>query len=1058
MQFLALLPSKAASSPGITVQLVDAESHAPVVFATVDLYGPTSLRGVTDTNGIVAFPNLPKGRYTIVAAVSPYESQHVRDVYPVSTQSATLVLYLTKAPPPLQTIATIKSRNVPQVSNSSVGQADRNTALKQSLFNAFADMPDVTLINGVTDMLSVRGYQPDQIGLTINGTPVGPLGASTDMHLFNADLFSAIGIDSSSATASPAGDINFKLRQPTLAWLGNASEIQGSYGNSASSLSEGGTVGRLGIAYSYATRSQGDSLDGQQFLDSSGLFYSHDTVAKTAGQDINIRYPFSTRNVFFASTGAINSSVPIVCRTFTGRLPCGYGPNNWERSTLNFTQLRDAMYFTRGDASITLFSSSVDQSIDESNLYDHGIHLPQYSQGMTRLHGASLAADIMVSATRSVQIQGSTTSQTTSSAGSAFGSLVPPLAQTLTYNSVSASTTVVQSRRMSAGLSIGSQSTLGTRNTFASASVRFRPTNADTMALSLGSGALSVPAGLFKTVSAPEFAQINCDARSALGGGPRENGAKSETSSVALTWTHDGRKVQSQVTVYHNNSFATNVTGIVRADALSPALIPPSYIAALNARYHDLCGSAPDLSLNNLFFSVSSPTERTVYSGADLVLSFPLGNSVVAAASYGLNFARPYGNTFPLFSDKSTVIANTQLPNVPISKFDLEFGAALGSTNLTALARLHHVSGNNPNNLPAYTTVDLGLLMPTNNGVMAISFLNALNQHPGAFATNIDAVPLPMARGAYPTIATPLSPRTVVVGYRFRLGPNDIGGAHDDFSSPGFLTRYYPVTSSPPSNALVINTQASSCGPETLSMARRALSTLSGYVNRINDSRTGAGYPAALPSMTSDGLQYSYRPNGADDYAVLISTERGTRSDSPRALLSCGIIHSGRLATLQRYNIFVPDYEDAETAILLYSPKTGLYATPPLIDPPVKPRLPALPVVPPAEPFAISDNCPAQMRPAAKSMLNIIKEFATSVFVYHQRPLEPDQLQIAVMSSASKQWLQVTDPHSRALTELSACLKLTAASKAKLEQLGYSGLTWIQGINYTPSLGLYVRQ
>ena len=85
------------------------------------------------------------------------------------------------------------------------------------------------------------------------------------------------------------------------------------------------------------------------------------------------------------------------------------------------------------------------------------------------------------------------------------------------------------------------------------------------------------------------------------------------------------------------------------------------------------------------------------------------------------------------------------------------------------LADAQHVSANNPNDLPAYTTYDAGVTAQLTRGTLTFAATNISNTYAGVFSSPANAVPYTTEGGfVIPNIARPLTPRAIWVPGRGR--------------------------------------------------------------------------------------------------------------------------------------------------------------------------------------------------------------------------------------------------------------------------------------------------
>ena len=84
--------------------------------------------------------------------------------------------------------------------------------------------------------------------------------------------------------AASAARVNFSTLQPTLSWITQMQLSAGSNGRYNYSLAETGSVGKLGLAVQTVNRLYPSLVDGDLYVDASGLDYVHDGDSTISGQ------------------------------------------------------------------------------------------------------------------------------------------------------------------------------------------------------------------------------------------------------------------------------------------------------------------------------------------------------------------------------------------------------------------------------------------------------------------------------------------------------------------------------------------------------------------------------------------------------------------------------------------------------------------------------------------------------------------------------------------------------------------------------------------------------
>jgi hypothetical protein len=1069
----ALVQAIADENGVLRIVVSDGGSKAAIALSEVDIYGPRSLRGGTGTDGAVVFEKITPGTYEIVVRKARYVPRTLRGIAVSSGKEVVVAVVLTRAPREIPTwLRRIGGVGTKPASKSSTTQTTSDSPeakLSGSMLGALGSLPSVAVQDdGNARSVSIGGRPANQTLVSIEGVPVSPLGGATNLRPFGLDLFNAVAVNRTSPSGTAAGTVNFDTRNPTLDWIGTLSAVEGPYGNAARTLTEAGTLGRLGVSFAFASRDEGNPLDGRGFLDSSGLDYFHRAVVRTSGEAVKVRYPFSINNILVASAVSINSAAPLFCTEFTGRLPCGYGPANVQRNSLSSVQLRDVVAVGRLNAGIALFHNVNTLDVDQSGLFVDGVNFPQRSSEAAVANGFIVNGQLQVGRGFPLTFNVTNNSQRTMSSGAAFGTFIPPMLSSLTYTNASLSGPIIKRRRFSANLALGIQRDGAQAHPTNELSLTYSPTSVDNIALIAGSGFVSARPGSFLGIADPSSLRFNCAGGSALGLGPSSGAADSTNSRASVTWTHVGRKVSATMTARQEIDFNAPIAAIVSGTALDPALFSPAYLTEVRQHYLASCGPSGAVpKVRDLFYQVTAAVPRANYSGVEGNLHVRASRNIEFDISYGTESARAYGNGGLVFASGSTVIAGRQLPNHPLHTANASVVAAIGGSRATALANLHYVSANNFNNLPSYMVVDAGLELKLQRGAVAtIGLRNLTNTHGGTFATSAGAVALPTSTGAFPTIATPLTPHSLNLQVRVPFGPGselqDVANGDPGPGAYGFRLNPYPAAR--PADPFAIDRRTGLCGPETAPKARHYLDMIRSYVQRIESLRAASGvYPGDLPMQSAEGLQLHYR-RIATTYAVLVvldpSLPYADRLPIVKPMTGCARMYTGDLPETRERALYISPYDEQQALrpLIDFTPSVGFYIPPSLIE--NEPLVPAFANVPPAAPqtpFAITtgSECPTHVRSSAEAFVKVVKPYVEAFYDRHENPDDPDGFTITRHTDGGQTWLEI-DSRDVDSTLLAACLTIAGIDRNTLLKLKLAG-TRPPTVDYAPRLGLYNR-
>jgi hypothetical protein len=405
----------------------------------------------------------------------------------------------------------------------------------------------------------------------------------------------------------------------------------------------------------------------------------------------------------------------------------------------------------------------------------------------------------------------------------------------------------------------------------------YRPTNRDTVSLQYNSGLLGKPTVYRPSLGDPRSMTFDCANHTALGAGPVVEGGDARTSQVELTWTHSGTRFTSQVKVSHAVDRNALVDAVVAAPALDPSLFGPSFAPNLAAAGERACGEGSAYTIDDALFAIAGIAPRAIYDNAQVATQMAIGPNIFTALSAGVSSARAYGTSSPIFSTRSTVIQGRQLPGRPYATATWTFGYGSGH-GMLVLLDAHYTSKNNPNALPAYTTFDGSILVPTQHGQLSVAVLNMTNMHPGPFATSADAIPLPMLDGSYRPPGLPLAPRTFEVKYHVAVGKNP---ESLEAMKPG-AGRFIPYNTRDPRAPLGIDRQSLLCGPEMLPDTQALFAAVGAYAKSVQAATVGGEFPATFPDGKFRELRLLYRRNGRSFVILLAQTATSSRAAARR--------------------------------------------------------------------------------------------------------------------------------------------------------------------------------
>jgi len=1070
---LVVSAAEPTAASSITVHIVDG-SGKPIWLAQATIYGPRILIAASTRTGDAVFAALPAGLYRLHIARYGYQAVDVAGINVGVNADLTVTASLPAST--IKQIANVTVRARPHVASQQVDLNNASAEISNSLVTALHSLPGVSM--NAANQASINGYTPGQTTVTINGVPVSMPGVAQNLQLFNTDIFSSASV---MPQAGGGGTVNFQTQTPTLAWQGVARAVLSSDNGEDIALQEAGTVGDIGVSFTHAWNMLSNPLEGASFFDTSGLFYAHRAADTVNADALQLRYEFSPSNTLLASAVGIDATLPIICTEWTGEIPCGYGPTNLQQSALQTYQIKDVVAIGRTTLSLTLYDNASSDDVNQTGYYVNGVHLPSSSVGSSRQNGASGSAQIAIGHFL-LPLNFAISSTVANAAGSAFGPLLPTFVSRYSSQSISTALPLISRPRLNMAANIGFQSNSaeGSEVSRANASLvlGYVFSNQDSLNASFSPGNLGAPTAAFTGISPPNLLQFICSENVGIGNGPSTASVASTQMQSTLSWTHNAARWSSQVNAYYDLQLNAPVLATVNALSLAPSLFGPNYLTETQQNAQSACGNNRIPDLSDLYYHIAGIASKAVYEGGAVTVTYDLNDNANIAANYSTTVARAYGSDPTLFGPRSTVISGEQLPNVPIHTANVVFKQLLG-TNTVGLLQVSYSSANNSFNLPAYADVDMGTLITLRRGLLSISLTNLGNLRPGPFATTNGAVPLRMLDGDFPTVAYPLMPRTLNVGYRFHIGlpeqqvsfsiPNEQFQPLPTLGLRIQIPGVVPFSSEPPADPFAVDRQRTLCGIKDVPLADAVLGAWRSYVQGIEKARIDAAYPAAYPAMQFGALQFNYLKYDASYVVFVTAAPEETLADFTKQFQpveDCALIQGGSQSELLLRHLYdYPATSTGEFALIpLYAPEGGLYHetykfnTPQSgLPEPENLRYAGSPPSAPADrAFTVKDwpGCSPELRPAAIEFLQAVRQYVHAYFDLREAPSSPQGLLIAPHANGEKSWISIRTEDLDSLSLLRQCLYFTPATHATLQKFGFSGDP-LPALNYAPLLGFY---
>ncbi|HKU81522.1 MAG TPA: hypothetical protein VJP76_05055, partial [Candidatus Tumulicola sp.] len=614
-----------------------------------------------------------------------------------------------------------------------------------------------------------------------------------------------------------------------------------------------------------------------------------------------------------------------------------------------------------------------------------------------------------------------------------------------------------------------------------SVAATWRPTAADTYSASYAVGGVAATAGHIQILSDPASLRFTCVGNAsqdtAYGSAPGDEPGPSSSISYRVGYTHALHGGNVSLQLYKQIQAGVLLPILVNGSTLqSGNLLPPDYLAQVAALYDSPAGcnlkSGTPFTAQQLYFSTPVSGVRRVYQGAELTGYVTLGDLVVQPF-YNLTQSLAYSNS-PFFTDPYTItISGYQLPNQPLQRAGIVFDYKAPHSPLEWLADAQYTGRNNPNNLPAYTTVDAGVSASLGYGTLTLAGSNLTNAYAGIFSTPANAVAYQTLAGyTIPTIARPLTPRSFSVTYGVKFGQGNAAtqtgsaftlprGARGGPGGPppggpgggggGFRNLFSPLPATPPSDPFAVGNDVQRCNSTDAPQAQALSGELKAYVARIEAAKTAAGYPAtmAAPALTDASVTY----HGLGSTYALTVVPKGTAR--LRALAGCFTLHVARADDVTSRKLYAPQSALFFVPQLNFMPAVGLYFVARQQQPGQESfRVYQLPAAPPKTPFevrAAGGSCTADARNLA---LQALAELQRHFGSHAAAP----SWTIAAHSAPNGAWYELDPADPSVISALLQCGRVAATTADELKQRGYDGKP-VPELNYAPALGLYfVRQ
>jgi hypothetical protein len=1074
--FAGAVPAFAQSDTGeIDIVVQDATSKAAVVLARVMLDGPVITSEFTGNDGKVRFTDVPDGIYRARVYARGFNGVTSQNFEVTDGRVVTVTVALAQTQNgPLRTIAAEVVKSTATISTSSISANSAQRKLSDTLADALGKLSGVTVNTSsndsdATQTVSLEGQDPSQTQLTLDGIPLNAPGTAGDLRMMNTDLFTGANVSMGPTIGGLAGGVNFSTLQPTLSWQSQFSLSVGSNGKNNYSFGETGSLGKLGIAVMHTYRMNPSLLDGMQYLDASGLDYTHEGDRQQIGSLLKLRYQITDSQTLTGTYLHSSNGSELVCTQYTGKVPCGYGPNNSYNSAFDMYSLMDNALVGDTQVQASLFGTRGQTTNDLLDRFINGEAAPTGTQSTLRSNGFSINAMLPAKERHTISV----TAYGTDSS-STFTPLVPQAApytfpgQSANYAALSVNDSIRANTKLRFNESVGiSHASNAASSLLVGFGTNWQPTSSDSYAFAYNIGGVAPHVGRQGILTDPGQLRIDCNGDIAYGSAPGDEPGASSSSSVRLSYTHRGNwgLVSGQLYRQVQNDIVLPVE--VNGTALLGEF-PANYFANAQNVFDTTCGVPPTTPFGpqNAYFSTPIANVQRVYQGAHLNGYFTLGG-LVLQPYYDIQVAEAISNDPRFTNPYAITISGNQLPNVPLHRAGITLDYKAPRSAVEWLADANYTGSNNQQNLPAYTTVDAGVSTQLQRGALTFAVSNVFNAYGGIFATPDNAVPYTAANGTLiPTIARPNTPRQISITYSARFGqgvqqvaqsaPSIASGEEGGPGGPGgpggrrggFREFGSPLPSAPPSDPFALNATPM-CTADAQKNAQTVLDGLKAYAKQIDTAKTAAGYPDTMPSPDIPGISVTYH-GLKSTYALSIVVKQGSQM---RSLFGCTTFHVTDEQTAQQRSLYVEPSSGGMffRPAVTFMPSVGLYFVrrPPQAGAESF-RVYKLPATPPKTPFALrtSQSCTSDMHSVAQQMLAQLQAHFTKNAPAPGWTITPH-------TASAGTWYSLEPSDISAVPAIINCGHLSAASRDDLTKLGWDAAL-PPSLNYTPSLGIYM--
>jgi hypothetical protein len=771
--FLALALARtariaSAASGEIDVTVIDISSKKPIDEARVVLLGALNSSGLTAHDGKLRFIDVPAGIYRLEVVCKGYDGAVVDDFELLSSQRRIFSIALS-----LRTIGSVRARPTVSEFAIDIDEESVHRRISSDLADALGKIAGVSVDRSAySSMLeiSVRGLDPAQTTVQLNGTNVGGVGSQV-LRSISPDLFAGLSVDQQSGAGSLGGTVNFQTLEPTKTWQERLATSYATFNRGQIAASLSGSSGRLGFAAQHAMKSGGGILSGDKFEDRSGLYYSHEDSSWQQADFVKLRWSAGSRFTISSSYLAGAGRFDATCTEFVTAVPCGYGPGN---SYYNNSSLLDLKLNTQlGLVAVSVGGneSRYNSTRDFANLVVAGNANPLVTETKAAGGGLYLSATIPLrrhTLALTLNDFGATNSYTP-----LLGSYQIPSSVGNVFRYAALSDVLKASDHWSFVMISGATNdTADGTALYIGASATLTPKKGTSLKAAVSfSGSTSY----FSTVgsfSDPAIARFNCfGGGSAVVQGPPEPAGKSTSVSYQVDYTTTGRLGSIKASAYDIEQHSVPFFATLPVSAISPSDLPVGYIGAIQNGYvaATVCPNQV-LDPGRIFVTeqIYGPSQRN--RGITMNGQVRLGQ-VLIFPTYTLNQALLVSGEPRLLITGSPYALGGQLPFRPLHTAGLTIDVPQSRARVEWLANVQWTGANNASSLSPYALVSAGMTYGSRSGRFTLIASNLFQTDSPRLATANLAQPIPLQGGGnWLPIPRTLTPRSFTMLYSVGLG------------------------------------------------------------------------------------------------------------------------------------------------------------------------------------------------------------------------------------------------------------------------------------------------